>query len=38
DIAEGRLRVVSHETTSENDNIMASRRESIGEAKAWCLR
>jgi len=38
DIAEGRLRVVSPETTSEIDIIMAWRRDSMGEAKAWCLR
>lgn len=38
DIAEGRLRVVSPETTSEMDIIMAWRRDSMGEAKAWCLR
>ncbi|WP_313449693.1 LysR family transcriptional regulator [Pseudescherichia sp.] len=38
DIAEGRLRVVSPESTSEVDIIMAWRRDSMGEAKAWCLR
>ncbi|EBM9345617.1 LysR family transcriptional regulator [Salmonella enterica subsp. enterica serovar Enteritidis] len=38
DIAEGRLRVVSPESTSEIDIIMAWRRDSMGEAKAWCLR
>lgn len=38
DIAEGRLRVVSPETTHEIDIIMAWRRDSMGEAKAWCLR
>jgi len=38
DIAEGRLRVVSPEYTSEVDIIMAWRRDSMGEAKAWCLR
>ncbi|MEQ4530256.1 MAG: LysR substrate-binding domain-containing protein, partial [Mixta sp.] len=38
DIAEGRLRVVSPETTQEIDIIMAWRRDSMGEAKAWCLR
>lgn len=34
DIAEGRLRVVSPESTSEIDIIMAWRRDSMGEAKA----
>ena len=38
DIAEGRLRVVSPEYTKEVDIIMAWRRDSMGEAKAWCLR
>ncbi|SFN23538.1 DNA-binding transcriptional regulator, LysR family [Izhakiella capsodis] len=38
DIAEGRLRVVSPEYTREVDIIMAWRRDSMGEAKAWCLR
>ena len=38
DIAEGRLRVVSPEYTSEVDIIMARRRDSMGEAKSWCLR
>lgn len=38
DIAEGRLRVVSPETTRTIDIIMAWRRDSMGEAKAWCLR
>ncbi|MBP2195301.1 MULTISPECIES: LysR family transcriptional regulator [Pantoea] len=38
DIAEGRLRVVSAEYTREVDIIMAWRRDSMGEAKAWCLR
>ncbi|MGS8640053.1 LysR substrate-binding domain-containing protein, partial [Salmonella enterica subsp. enterica serovar Infantis] len=38
DIAEGRLRVVSPESTSEIDIILAWRRDSMGEAKAWCLR
>lgn len=38
DIAEGRLRVVSPEYTREVDIIMAWRRGSMGEAKAWCLR
>ena len=36
--AEGRLRVVSPESTSEIDIIMAWRRDSMGEAKSWCLR
>ena len=36
DIAEGRLRVVSPESTSEIDIIMAWRRDSMGEAKSWC--
>ncbi len=36
DIAEGRLRVVSPEYTSEVDIIMAWRRDSMGEAKWWC--
>ncbi len=38
DIAEGRLRVVSPESTSEIDIIMAWRRDSMGKAKSWCLR
>ncbi|THB85948.1 LysR family transcriptional regulator [Pantoea allii] len=38
DIAEGRLRVVSPEYTREVDIIMAWRRDSMGEAKSWCLR
>ncbi|WP_251287526.1 LysR substrate-binding domain-containing protein, partial [Escherichia coli] len=38
DIAEGRVRVVSPESTSEIDIIMAWRRDSMGEAKSWCLR
>ncbi|BAN96555.1 lysR family transcriptional regulator [Plautia stali symbiont] len=38
DIAEGRLRVVSAEYTREVDIIIAWRRDSMGEAKAWCLR
>ncbi|WP_256853472.1 LysR family transcriptional regulator [Pantoea sp. Fr+CA_20] len=38
DIAEGRLRVVSPEYSREVDIIMAWRRDSMGEAKAWCLR
>ncbi|KAB8311869.1 LysR family transcriptional regulator [Erwinia endophytica] len=38
DIAEGRLRVVSPEYKRDMDIIMAWRRDSMGEAKAWCLR
>ncbi|SXF94215.1 LysR-family transcriptional regulator YhaJ [Klebsiella variicola] len=38
DIAEGRLRVVSPEYTNEIDIIMAWRRDSMSEAKSWCLR
>lgn len=38
DIAEERLRVVSPEYTREVDIIMAWRRDSMGEAKSWCLR
>ncbi|MDX7986995.1 LysR family transcriptional regulator [Xenorhabdus sp. 12] len=38
DIAEGRLRVVSPEYGHETHIIMAWRRDSMGEAKAWCLR
>ena len=38
DIAEGRLRVVSPEYSHEVDIIMAWRRDSMGEAKSWCLR
>ena len=38
DIAQGRLRVVSPEYTNEIDIIMAWRRDSMGEAKSWCLR
>lgn len=38
DIAAGRLRVVSPESTSEIDIIMARRRDSMGEAKSRCLR
>ena len=38
DIAEGRLRVVSPEYSNEIDIIMAWRRDSMGEAKSWCLR
>ncbi|PHM39785.1 LysR family transcriptional regulator [Xenorhabdus mauleonii] len=38
DIVEGRLRVVSPEYGHETHIIMAWRRDSMGEAKAWCLR
>lgn len=38
DIAAGRLRVVSPEYSAAVDIIMAWRRDSMGEAKAWCLR
>lgn len=38
DIEEGRLRVVSAEYNRETDIIMAWRRDSMGEAKAWFLR
>ncbi|UPT57410.1 LysR family transcriptional regulator [Dickeya zeae] len=38
DIAEGRLRVVSPENIIEVQIIMAWRRDSMGEAKAWFLR
>ncbi|SLM61694.1 MULTISPECIES: LysR family transcriptional regulator [Dickeya] len=38
DIAEGRLRVVSPENILEGQIIMAWRRDSMGEAKAWFLR
>ncbi|EKT58134.1 LysR family transcriptional regulator [Providencia burhodogranariea] len=38
DIREGRLRVVSAEYTHETNIIMAWRRDSMGEAKSWCLR
>ncbi|WP_409311323.1 LysR family transcriptional regulator [Pectobacterium sp. B1J-3] len=38
DIAEGRLRVVSPEYSLESQIIMAWRRDSMGEAKSWCLR
>lgn len=37
DVREGRLRVVSTELTRDVDIIMAWRRDSMGEAKAWCL-
>ncbi len=38
DIAGGRLKIVSREYTREADIIMAWRRDSMGEAKNWCLR
>ena len=38
DIKEGRLRVVGPEYHHENNIIMAWRRDSMGEAKSWCLR
>ncbi|PWC13286.1 LysR family transcriptional regulator [Brenneria roseae subsp. americana] len=38
DIAAGRLRVVSPEYSMESQIIMAWRRDSMGEAKSWCLR
>ncbi|MER2472707.1 LysR family transcriptional regulator [Photorhabdus laumondii] len=38
DIAEGRLRVISSEYSHETNVIMAWRRDSMGEAKSWCLR
>ena len=38
DIAAGRLKIISPEYTRESDVIMAWRRDSMGEAKAWCLR
>ncbi|OSN09149.1 LysR family transcriptional regulator [Lonsdalea iberica] len=38
DIAEGRLRVVSPESTFESQVIMAWRRDNMGEAKSWLLR
>lgn len=38
DVAEGRLKVVSPEYKSEINIIMAWRRDSMGEAKAWALR
>jgi DNA-binding transcriptional LysR family regulator len=38
DIAAGRLRVVGPEYSKESDIIMAWRRDSMGEAKSWCLR
>ncbi|HCM61011.1 MAG TPA: LysR family transcriptional regulator [Morganella sp. (in: Bacteria)] len=38
DIQEGRLKVVGPEYSHETNVIMAWRRDSMGEAKAWCLR
>ncbi|CNF96416.1 LysR family transcriptional regulator [Yersinia enterocolitica] len=38
DIEAGRLRVVGPEYSREADIIMAWRRDSMGEAKSWCLR
>ncbi len=38
DIRAGRLRVVSAEYSDETNIIMAWRRDSMGEAKSWCLR
>ncbi|MCT8342594.1 MULTISPECIES: LysR family transcriptional regulator [Photorhabdus] len=38
DIAEGRLRVISSEYSHDTNVIMAWRRDSMGEAKSWCLR
>lgn len=38
DVAEGRLKVVSPEYRNEINIIMAWRRDSMGEAKAWALR
>ncbi|AKA38331.1 LysR family transcriptional regulator [Yersinia ruckeri] len=38
DIEAGRLRVVGPEYSREIDIIMAWRRDSMGEAKSWCLR
>ncbi len=38
DIAAGRLRVIGPEYSREADIIMAWRRDSMGEAKSWCLR
>lgn len=38
DIRAGRLRVVSAEYSDESNIIMAWRRDSMGEAKSWCLR
>ncbi|MBB8433826.1 LysR family transcriptional regulator, partial [Escherichia coli] len=38
DIAEGPFPVVIPESTSDIHIIMAWRRDSMGEAKSWCLR
>lgn len=38
DIREGRLKVVGAEFSHETNIIMAWRRDSMGEAKSWCLR
>ncbi|MDE9448344.1 LysR family transcriptional regulator, partial [Xenorhabdus bovienii] len=38
DISEGRLRVLGSEYSHETNIIIAWRRDSMGEAKAWCLR
>ncbi|KGD70685.1 LysR family transcriptional regulator [Tatumella morbirosei] len=38
DVEEGRLKVVSPEYRNDIDIIMAWRRDSMGEAKAWALR
>ena len=38
DIQEGRLKVIRSEYSHETNVIMAWRRDSMGEAKAWCLR
>lgn len=38
DVAEGRLKVVSPEYKADVNIIMAWRRDSMGEAKAWALR
>lgn len=38
DIQEGRLKVIGSEYSHETNVIMAWRRDSMGEAKAWCLR
>ncbi|MGJ7067776.1 LysR family transcriptional regulator [Morganella morganii] len=38
DIQEGHLKVIGSEYSHETNVIMAWRRDSMGEAKAWCLR
>ncbi|MTC15196.1 LysR family transcriptional regulator [Providencia alcalifaciens] len=38
DIKEERLKVVAAEFSHESNMIMAWRRDSMGEAKSWCLR